>query len=49
VTYVERVSGAPTEEVAQFFANGMLLNVLASMDSLGEAWGARLVEGCKTD
>jgi AcrR family transcriptional regulator len=49
VTYVERVSGAPTEEVAQFFANGMLLNVLASMDALAEGWGARLVEGCKTD
>ena len=49
VTYVERVSGAPTEEVAQFFANGMLLNVLASMEALAEPWGARLVEGCKTD
>jgi AcrR family transcriptional regulator len=49
VTYVERVSGAPAEEVAQFFAGGMLLNVLASMDALAEAWGGRLVEGCKTD
>jgi AcrR family transcriptional regulator len=49
VTYVERVSGAPAEEVSGFFAQGMLLNVLASMDSLAEAWGARLVEGCKTE
>jgi AcrR family transcriptional regulator len=49
VTYVERVSGAPAEAVAQFFAGGMLLNVLASMDALAEAWGGRLVEGCKTD
>jgi AcrR family transcriptional regulator len=49
VTYVERVSGAPTEVAAQFFANGMLLNVLASMDALAEPWGGRLVEGCKTD
>jgi AcrR family transcriptional regulator len=49
VTYVERVSGAPAEEVAQFFAGGMLLNVLASMDALAEGWGGRLVEGCKTD
>ena len=46
VTYVERVSGASTEEISSFFAHGMLLNVLASMDAAGEGWGARLVEGC---
>jgi len=48
VAYVERVSGLPPEHVAQFFATGMLLNVLASMD-LGEAgvpWAQRLLEGC---
>jgi AcrR family transcriptional regulator len=49
VTYVERVSGAPSEQISQFFAGGMLLNVLASMQAPAEAWGARLVEGCKPD
>jgi AcrR family transcriptional regulator len=49
VTYVERVSGASPEEVSEFFARGMLLNVLASMAAPAEPWGARLVEGCKPD
>lgn len=49
VTYVERVSGAPSEQISQFFAHGMLLNVLASMRAPEEAWGARLVAGCKPD
>src|SRR3954454_2109354 len=30
-TYVERVAGLPGEEVAAFFATGMLLNVIASI------------------
>ena len=47
VTYVERVSGASTQAIAEFFAGGMLLNVLASMDAPAEDWGKRLVEGCK--
>jgi AcrR family transcriptional regulator len=47
VTYVERVSGASSEEISSFFAGGMLLNVLASMEAPAEDWGARLVEGCK--
>ena len=47
VTYVERVSGAPAPAIADFFAGGMLLNVLASMDAPTEDWGRRLVEGCK--
>jgi AcrR family transcriptional regulator len=47
VTYVERVSGVSSEELAQFFAAGMLLNVLSSMDAPAEDWGRRLVEGCK--
>src|SRR5215831_2777735 len=33
VTYVERVSGADPEKLANFFAGGMLMNVLASMDA----------------
>jgi AcrR family transcriptional regulator len=48
VAYVERVSGLPAEDVARFFATGMLLNVLASMDlgAGGEGWAQRLLEGC---
>jgi AcrR family transcriptional regulator len=48
VAYVERVSGLPPEHVSQFFATGMLLNVLASMDlgESGEPWAQRLLEGC---
>jgi AcrR family transcriptional regulator len=49
VTYVERVSGDSSEAISSFFAGGMLLNVLASMEAPAEAWGARLVEGCKPD
>jgi AcrR family transcriptional regulator len=51
VEYVERVSGVPTEEVAHFFAKGMLLNVIASMDLLQaqEGWAQRLIEGCRKD
>src|SRR6266511_1547764 len=51
VDYVERVSGLPTERVAHFFAKGMLLNVVASMDLLDaeEGWAQRLIEGCRKD
>jgi AcrR family transcriptional regulator len=51
VDYVERVSGLRTERVAHFFAKGMLLNVMASMDLLaaGEGWAQRLVEGSRKD
>jgi AcrR family transcriptional regulator len=51
VEYVERVSGLPPERVAHFFAKGMLLNVIASMDLLeAEAgWAQRLVDGCSKD
>src|SRR5438045_245641 len=50
VAYVERVSGLSETAVATFFAQGMLLNVFASM-GLGkdtdEAWAQRLLAGCK--
>ncbi len=48
VTYVERASGGTPEEVAAFFAKGMLLNVVATMDLLHakESWAKRLLEGC---
>ena len=49
VSYVERVSGVGVEEVARFFAYGMLLNVLSSMHAAEDAWGRRLLEGCKTE
>jgi len=49
VEYVERASGLPPAEIAAFFAHGMLLNVIASMDLLGadEGWARRLLEGCR--
>ncbi len=48
VTYVERVSGETPECIAQFFANGMLMNVMASMhlSHPSEPWAIRLLEGC---
>ena len=51
VAYVERVSGLPEEEVTRFFAVGMLMNVMASMDlwESPEAWSQRLLAGCKED
>ena len=49
VSYVERVSGLPTQEITRFFAAGMLLNVIACMDlaTSTEPWAARLLEGCR--
>jgi AcrR family transcriptional regulator len=48
VAYARRVSGAGWPEVWNFFASGMLLNVLSSMhvDEEPEPWMADLVEGC---
>jgi AcrR family transcriptional regulator len=47
--YVERVSDLPDAAVSQFFAGGMLFNVIASMGlhEAGEPWGDRLINGCK--
>ena len=47
VSYVERVSGLEAAHISRFFADGMLMNVLASMQAPEEAWGRRLLEGCK--
>jgi AcrR family transcriptional regulator len=51
VEYVERVSGLPPDRVSHFFAKGMLLNVVASMDLLRapEGWAQRLIDGCRRD
>jgi AcrR family transcriptional regulator len=48
-TWVERVSGLGPDELGRFFAKGMLLNVVASMDLLhsDEPWARKLVDGCK--
>jgi len=50
-TWVERVSAVPPAELSRFFARGMLLNVVASMDLLhsDEPWARRLIDGCKED
>jgi AcrR family transcriptional regulator len=49
VAYAERVSGQPAEKIAKFFANGMLLNVIAAMelDPGDEPWADRLLSGCE--
>ena len=50
VAYAERVSALPDKEIAGFFAQGMLLNVFASMGLTGEStepWAARLLDACK--
>jgi AcrR family transcriptional regulator len=51
VAHVERASGLAPERVSHFFAKGMLLNVVASMDLLDaeEGWAQRLIEGCHRD
>jgi AcrR family transcriptional regulator len=47
VAYAERVSGLAEEQVAGFFAKGMLCNVLAAMGvySEPEPWAERLLTG----
>jgi AcrR family transcriptional regulator len=47
VAYVQRVSDLPAEEISRFFATGMLLNVLASMQVMDnpEPWAQLLLEG----
>jgi AcrR family transcriptional regulator len=50
VAYAERVSGLPENVIAAFFAQGMLLNVFASMgltDDSSEPWATRLLDACK--
>ena len=48
-SWVERVSGVEAAELGRFFAQGMLLNVVAAMDLLNseEPWAQRLLEGCR--
>jgi AcrR family transcriptional regulator len=51
VAYVRRVSGADWPTIWQFFATGMLLNVLASMhvNDHPEPWMQELLDGCGKD
>jgi AcrR family transcriptional regulator len=48
VAYAQRVSGLEPEAISTFFARGMLLNVLASMQVMDdpEPWAQVLLEGC---
>ena len=48
VELVERETGAPAEAIQRFFANGMLINVMASMDapSVDEPWVRVLMGDC---
>jgi hypothetical protein len=50
VDYVEAVSGADAATISRFFAKGMLLNVMASLqisltDQPREPWARRIAEG----
>ena len=51
VAYTRRVSGADGEQIWQFFATGMLLNVLSSMQVTDnpEPWMSELLAGCGKD
>jgi AcrR family transcriptional regulator len=48
VNYVERVSGVDPDRLSVFFAHGMLINVIVSMNLLGsdEPWAKKLVDSC---
>ncbi len=49
VEYAERVSGVDPGRLSRFFARGMMLNVIASMELLDarEPWAKKLIEGCR--
>jgi AcrR family transcriptional regulator len=51
VRFVEQMSGAPQKRISEFFARGMLINVIAAMgvrDS-GIDWADRLMEFCRDE
>jgi AcrR family transcriptional regulator len=51
VRLAERLTGLDSVPLSAFFAQGMLLNVLAMMGQMDEpqAWAMRLIEGCAVD
>jgi AcrR family transcriptional regulator len=50
-TTFERISGSEPGRLTEFFAIGMLINVIASMQlrEAGLGWADRLLEGCSKD
>jgi AcrR family transcriptional regulator len=48
VRLVEELTGVGSDRLSEFFAQGMLLNVLAMMGQMDDpqAWALRLIEGC---
>jgi AcrR family transcriptional regulator len=48
VEYVERASGVDDDQLSEFFARGMLINVIASMDLLDakDTWAHKLISFC---
>ena len=48
VRLVGQLTGVPSERLSEFFAQGMLLNVLAMTGQMDDpqAWAMRLIEGC---
>jgi AcrR family transcriptional regulator len=51
VRFAEQVSGGSGKHVSDFFAKGMLINVLAAMDvrDAGIDWADRLLQGCRDE
>jgi AcrR family transcriptional regulator len=51
VRFAEDVSGLRGKPITQFFARGMLINVIAAMGvrDAGVDWADRLIEGCKDE
>jgi hypothetical protein len=51
VEFVERASGVDTQTLSQFFARGMLINVVASMDLLDakEPWAQKVLAFCEQE
>ena len=51
VRFVEQASGESHARISQFFARGMLINVIAAMQvrNAGIDWADRLIQGCKKE
>jgi AcrR family transcriptional regulator len=51
VAFVERVSGVDAARLSRFMAQGMLLNVVASMDLLDsdDRWARQVLQGCREE
>jgi AcrR family transcriptional regulator len=51
VRFAENVSGLSGKRISQFFARGMLINVIAAMGvrDAGVDWADRLIQGCKDE